>query len=323
MNFSFWARLFVSLTAISVVLWWIDWDEFSDTVKQANVYWLLAVFVYTHIARAFMVYKWSLLLRGVGVVVPFITALQAYYIGAFWATYLPASVGGDVVRITWLINKIQSGAQIASSVIIERLFGFVAGTIMAVGSLVVCAVWIRVSITGFPMVISFLFVLSISCLAFIFSHKAHFFFQKFIAYLPFRGVTHRIEKMRVAILEFKAKPTLMVTFFFLTLLEQISPIVGNFMLVKALSIDLSVVWVAIGTPLILIVSKLPISLDGLGVVEGVGAYIYSFAGVPMHEIVVMVLISRVLTILSSLPGALFMGSKQKSTLPVGGQTKNP
>ena len=314
MNFSFLARLFVSFSAISVVLWWIDWDGVLDTAKHANAYWLLAVFGFMHLARAFMVYKWLLLLRGVGVVVPFFAALQAYYIGSFWATFLPASVGGDVVRIAWLSNKVKGSARIASSVIIERLFGFLAGTTAAVVSLAVCAVWIRVSITGFPMIISFLFALSIFFLAVIFSHKAHSLFQKMIVYLPFHGVTHRIEKMRVAILEFKGRPTVMLTFFFLTLLEQFSPIVGNLMLVKALSIDLSVLWVAIGTPLNLIVARLPISVDGLGVAEGVGAYIYSFAGLPMHEIVVMVVVSRVLAILSSLPGAFCKWSRSEYAL---------
>lgn len=309
----FWARTIVSVAACLLLLGWINWDEFSDTVKEANGYWLFTVFLLLHMDRLFMAYKWRILLRTSGVSVSTMTTVKAYYIGSFWSFFLP-SVGGDVVRISWLIRKAkgQSSAIIASSAVIERLLGALALAIVASGSFILSTVYFGLRLPALSRIIFLFLVVSIVAIAVIFSRSAHAMSQKLLSRLTFEKVSHMLEKMMSATLAFKEKPGLLITFIILSILEQAFSIIAIFTMTKALSIDIPIVWVIIGVPIILAVSKMPISVNGLGVQEGAYAFIFAFAGLSLSKSVAMSVTDRVLTLLATLPGALWTVKVPKS-----------
>ena len=65
-----------------------------------------------------------------------------------------------------------------------------------------------------------------------------------------------------------------------------------------------VVYVAI-TPLITMLARIPISIAGLGVQEAGFVYLYGVFGMPAEVALVLSLVMRACTILSSAPGAWF------------------
>jgi hypothetical protein len=60
---------------------------------------------------------------------------------------------------------------------------------------------------------------------------------------------------------------------------------------------------------------MPISVGGLGIQEGAYGLVFSYAGVPVTQSVMMAVIGRVLVLLSSLPGAWWMLSISKTPVP--------
>ncbi len=315
-KWGFWVKTIVSVIACLLLLWLVDWHEFGDTLKRANLYWLCVVFVIIHIDRVFMAYKWTILLRVLGLPVSLKTAAKAYYVGSFWSTFLPISVGGDVVRAGWLIKEVQSDARIISSVVVERLLGALALAIVALGSVILLIMSPSLGLPVFSKIIFLLLFGTIIAIIALFSQYTHSIAQKLLSRLPLQRVGRAIEKMRVAIFTFKEKPSLLIAFLILSILEESLPILAIFTLAKALSIDLSLLWVIIAVPIVLVVAGMPISVRGFGVIEGTYGLILSFAGIPLSAAVTMAVVDRVLVLLATLPGALWTISAAGSSASI-------
>lgn len=116
---------------------------------------------------------------------------------------------------------------------------------------------------------------------------------------------------------FKAKPGLLVWFLILSTCEQAFPIISTFIMARAFFIDLSLTWAIITVPIILAISRMPISINSFGVRESAYAFMLSLAGVTVSQSVVMSLVDRVLLLVATLPGALWM------ILPSGGHLREP
>ena len=196
-------RYAISFIACAALLWWIDWTVFLQTIELANWYWLVAVLAVILGDRAFMVYKWMILLRSSGVAVSWGMAFRAYFVGAFAEAFLPASIGGDVMRVTWLTYRIANSGKIISSVVVERLLGALALALVAVASFVLFAR--HLAGTSPELTVAIVAILSISLVgtAVIFSRRAHKAMKKVITAIPFRGLEEMAEKARVAVLEFR------------------------------------------------------------------------------------------------------------------------
>lgn len=97
----------ISVAACILLLWWVDWSAFQETIQRANGAWLMVAFLTIHADRWFMAYKWRDLLTASGTAVSVGNTIKAYYIGSFWSAFLPASVGGDLVRISCLRKRVR------------------------------------------------------------------------------------------------------------------------------------------------------------------------------------------------------------------------
>lgn len=309
--------MILSLSACAVLFKMVDWVDFAHRLKSANGYWLFAVFLNMNLDRFLMTYKWRMLIKGLGVPIKFRSALKAYYVGTFWSNFFPASVGADVVRISWCLGEGQNGSKIVSSVFIERLLGILALGIVAMGSLILAIFSYKLKLHSIFGIVIIAFAGSIIIILAIFNHGIHSFLKNIISYLPKR-LRKAIDQFMVSILEFKEKPRLLIYFLILSIIEQAFPIISLLLLSKAFSIDLPFVWALIGVPLILIIVRMPISVSGLGVKEGFYALVFSLASIQVSDSLIMALSDRVLVMLTTVPGVFWSitGPNRRLDFPV-------
>jgi glycosyltransferase 2 family protein len=286
-------------------LFWINWRECLDTLKVANIYWLLAVFVIIHIDRLFMVYKWAILLRKSGTSISASTALKSYYIGSFWGTFLPSSVGGDVVRIGWLIKEVKNRVILISSIIIERIFGALAQAIVAFASFILLTEYVSIRLPMLPRILGLLLLLTIMTVAVLFNGPMYRICKKAMISFNLHRLNQMTEKLEKSMLTFRGKPGLLIIFLGLSISEQVLPVASTFLMAKAFLIDLPLIWAIISVPIILAVSRMPISINSFGVREGAYAFMFSLAGIPISQSVMMSVADRLLLLIATLPGALW------------------
>jgi len=97
------------------------------------------------------------------------------------------------------------------------------------------------------------------------------------------------------------KKRALVAFFSLTFGEQWLAIVFAWVIAIGMGIHVGLLFIAGVLPLALLISRLPISIDGWGVFDGVFILLMSLAGVSAAEAVAIALAARVLQTASWLP----------------------
>jgi uncharacterized membrane protein YbhN (UPF0104 family) len=90
-------------------------------------------------------------------------------------------------------------------------------------------------------------------------------------------------------------------FFGLTFGEQLLTILLFWLIAHGLSIEVSLFYIAGAVPLTILVARLPVSVNGWGVFDGVFILLMSLAGISAVEAIAIVLIGRILQTVSWLP----------------------
>jgi hypothetical protein len=115
--------------SIGLVVWAfakIDLKQVSAQLASANPWLFVAALALFEVAIIINGAKWQVLLRAQGVHVPFGAVLQFLFTGFFFNNFLPANIGGDVIRGYGLARYTDRAADAAVSVFVDRIIGLTA-----------------------------------------------------------------------------------------------------------------------------------------------------------------------------------------------------
>jgi PAS domain S-box-containing protein len=119
-------RIVVAGGLISLLLSGFDWSETEHIVSVASVPLLLGGFVAMTLTLVFSAWKWNWALRLHDLRFGFPFVLRTLSIGFFFNHFLPTAVGGDAYRVLQTLPRDGFRSRALSAVIIERLVGLCA-----------------------------------------------------------------------------------------------------------------------------------------------------------------------------------------------------
>ncbi len=108
-----------------------------------------------------------------------------------------------------------------------------------------------------------------------------------------------------ALVVYRRRPGMLTGVAFLSVLEQVIPAVVLWILSHAIGSPIDFRALLTAVPLTLFVSRLPISIWGLGVIEASLVYLLGLFGVPPAEALTLSLAGRVVEVIAVLPGSVF------------------
>ena len=230
--------------------------------------------------------------------------MMVYCASAIWGLFLPTTVGSDVIRAYSTSRTGIDPKEVVASIIIERFVGFLSALILAVLSIVllthlgylgdrVMVAWLLGG--GMLLGAVFLFVVSVSERAFLLFH------DKVLHGVQHRRTAQKIREFHDTYRSFAADRRNLATFFGLTFGEQLLPILDTWLVARGMGIDVGMLYFAAALPLVLLISRLPISIDGIGVFEGMFIVLMSLAGLSAAQAVAIAVVSRILGTLTYIP----------------------
>lgn len=232
---------------------------------------LLAVIV-ENMGVALSAKKWQMFLESRGIQLSYRESLSYYYIGSFFNTMMPSSVGGDIIKSYKLGKKTDSVGAFSSS-IMDRMTGLLAvvsiasvAVVTSYGILPRAALLAAVAvISGFAGTVVILMKTSLveRFTTLVFSRWAtiHAFLMKVISSV--KG--YRDKKLILA--------AMVISF-----LYHIMLILNNYLLSLALGMNIDIRYFFIFIPIAEILVSLPVSIQGFGVREGSYALLFSSIG---------------------------------------------
>ena len=288
------ARILIALGLLALVVTRVDWVEVRLVLSQTRLSLLPFIFVLGTLDRLWMAWKWYYLLRGLGVPVRFLQVAGQYYLGGLLGTAVQSQLGGDIARASAVGRHSGRTRIVAASVVIEKVVGFIAAGILAGAALVLvryryevvsrtlllaAAVPVAVAIGLAPMLAYPRFTASLLS-------RSLNIYPRLASKLPLAGMLTSPDRLQQA--------RVIPRFFLLTLAEQLVPLANLFVLKEALGLHLSGYAILAFTPLITFFARLPISIEALGIYEGLSIYLFGMAGLSAASALAIALLDRVM-----------------------------
>lgn len=102
----------------------IDTDQLIPSWNTSNTLWTLAAFGLTFAAFVLGAYRWQRVLHALEEEQPLSRLFSHYMAGQFLSNFVPTTVGGDVLRVSRLSRDTNDGPVSFTSVVFERLSGW-------------------------------------------------------------------------------------------------------------------------------------------------------------------------------------------------------
>jgi hypothetical protein len=299
-------KIVVSLGLIAIALWRVDLAKVAAQLGSANRWYiLLALLLYT-VAIIINGIKWQILLRAQGVVVPFGPVLQFLYAGFFFNNFLPANVGGDVIRGYGLARYTDRTADAAVSVVVDRIIG-----LMAYMSTAAVAAIVAVNLTGLValervewVAFAALAVLAVTFILLL-SRRLRGLISRLFTWRLLTPLAPMWERVSDAFNAYRFKYGALALAFGVALVGIACTSAVNWCLSQSMGGQMSLPVILLFNPLIALVLMVPISIGGLGVSQAAYPFFYGLAGVPAAHALAVSLLMQAVAIVASLPGGVF------------------
>ena len=294
-------RIAVSLALLLLLVLFVDWGRLGARLAAADPLLMLAVVALATADRCLMAWKWWLLVRSRDAALGLWAAVRAYYLASFAGYFLPMTVGADAVRIGAL-SRTSRPAVLVASVVLERLIGALAQTVLAgvsVATLVTLGLGARVGPAerwGLGAVVALAFG------AFPFSFPAARWVAARIG--PGGGWRKALRAMAEQYAGYGASTGLLCAFFALTLLEGGLPVSIHYVAGRALGLDPGWSFYIATVPLVYLVARLPVSLGGLGFLELSFVSLAGLLGVGWTDAFAITGLATALYLVALVPGAV-------------------
>jgi hypothetical protein len=297
------AKIAISLVFAGYLLYKIGLRNIGETMAMVSPVAFLLSAVFLLSATMLSARRWRLF-------IPYpISAFQVSrfcLIGSFFNNCLPGTVGGEVVKVYYLVRKLKEGlnpdhgserknllepytiySAVIGSVFIDHCMGL--GIIVAVAFLVYP--WGYIYLKGTPAI--WMVPAALLTLPFLF-----FLFVK----LKIGERINLLRKFHSYLSQYATTKPILLKSFIYSAAIQFLVIMSVYVIAQGLSLDVDLFSVFVFVPLINIILLIPVSISGIGLREGAYAYFFGNVGLPMEKAVALSFLWFLSQVAASLPG---------------------
>jgi len=247
--------------------------------------------------------RWQRVLSILGLSFCWREVIKLVFVGDFFNNFLFGSLGGDAVKVFLALRQRPQKAVILVSIVADRLIGLIGLTVHAAimliflvgqGSLSGRSLWLPVT----PIAIICAGLIVSGALLFSARLQALFRLEAIAGRLPFAD---QARQAGAALRLLFGKPRPLVPVFALTLCTQACSIGAVACLGGSLHLGLPLSGYLVSVPIVFILSAVPVTPGGIGVLEELCQLYFAAAGNP-SKVLLLALLIRLTILLCSLPG---------------------
>lgn len=301
-------RFLLGLLLVVAIIWLtgVNPHDIWRTINQVNIHRLLAILVPIMLLdRLLMSYKWNLLLRAAGIHVTLWDNFKLYMTSGFVGLALPSTVGADLVRSYQLYLKRFDPSEVVTSIFLERFLGFLAVATLALVTAPVLA-WQYPALWPAVFIVTTMIVTICSAVLLMFNVRVARLIKRLLPRIIGHRLTTLAERVYGSFRAYRSRGRVLAIFFGLSLVETAMPILVIGILARLLGIEVPWVTFTMIVPITLFITRVPITLNAIGVIEWSFVYFFAAVGVSHAEALSLGLLTDVLGLLFGLSGGLIL-----------------
>jgi uncharacterized protein (TIRG00374 family) len=256
--------------------------------------------------------QWHLLLDSSGIKLPFSQTFRFYFVGLFFNNFLPANVGGDAVKIYDVTRVGSSVYQVIAVTLLDRLLGIFSLCLLAVLATVYLAHAQHSDVYGVYLLV--FIACMIPGLGFYFFKPLGNLLRRAVTLIRPQSLDVRISSILDHLGKFKGKKIFVSRLVGLSLVIQTLRVLTHVLVGLSLGITVDVVVLCqffVFVPLLSLAMIPPITINGLGIREGLGIILFASAGLAETDAFTMEFLTYVISVSISLVGFLFFLSRRE------------
>jgi uncharacterized protein (TIRG00374 family) len=222
--------------------------------------------------------RWRSFLADHGIRASSMRLFKSYWIARFFNNFLPGQLGGDTYRILYGLDPSVSKAQVASTVVVERIAGLIGLTSIAAvggyaGSELIRAAGLEPLPVAATAMATLLLVIAIRpTLAMSLAGLARA--------LPVSRLSGALARLASSLLVHIEKRTTLLVGIVLSAGFYALFALESFLALRAFGVDIDLASPLVIAPTIALIMSLPISINGWGTAEVASVLLYTQVGVP-------------------------------------------
>jgi glycosyltransferase 2 family protein len=302
-----WLRAAVAIGLLTWLLWISHPADIWRVASAARPAPLLIAIGLTFFDRALMAWRWLLLLRPVTATArPSLgRVMRIFFVSTFVGTFLPASVGGDLVRAYAVARERVPMTLSVASVAMDRALGVMSIVLLGVVSVVAAPDRAPAG------VVALLWAGTIGCalLGFVvFSRRVARPIVQLVAWLPGAGLRRVTSGLLDAVREYRHHHGALASVLAGSVGVHVLRVVQAYFLGVSLGIALGLPAYFVAIPVILLIMLLPITMNGIGTSQAAFVWCFGAMGVGRPEAFALSVLFVALGIVGNLPGGLLYAS---------------
>jgi uncharacterized protein (TIRG00374 family) len=323
----FWLRIALSIALVVLLFTYVvDAREVGRILQRFDAGYLLLAIAVVTIDRILMTFKWTLLLRAQGYRLPLLQGVTIYCTSMVWGLALPTTVGADAIRAVIVTKRGFNGTDVVTSIVIERMVGFVLALALGLVSLAILRT-IGVLDARFDSAL----YLGIAMLVGVTALLVAALNEKLVAHVVARlprfvresKVMRYLDRFAGAYRALGGARGTIAKFSLLTVLEQVFSVLFPWTLALGLGVDVNLLLLLGVLPISTLISRLPISFDGLGVFEAVFVGLLVLAGIGADAALAIAISGRIIQLFAFLPWWLVYVARSGAVRPPSASKELP
>ncbi len=310
-HYVFGLKALLSVVFVVIIVRAVDLEEMALRFRSLDLKYVIALLFLSFLVIVVSCLKWQILLKVKGLSVSIRYLVSLYLLGYFFNNFLPSMVGGDLARGYFLGKRLGNRRDAYLSVFIERLTGLLALSIMAIIVVFVDHPAVRQGGLRWPLIATACG--SMIGIAIVFSRRL---FRLCLSVVParFSGARGKMDKIHKALCEFNGSKRVFVQVMGLSLLFHVLAGINLYCACLALRYEVMLLDMILVTPLIILVSLIPITVNGVGLWEGSFIVFFALLGIPAPVAISAALLLRAKNLLVSALGGLVYWGESKGAM---------
>ncbi|UCE92966.1 MAG: flippase-like domain-containing protein [Flavobacteriaceae bacterium] len=308
-------RIGIAILACWLILKDLDFAQFVATLKSLNVWIFFAALGAFIFGQCLIAFRWWIFLYAQKISVPIFLSVKLTFLGTFFNNFMPSSVGGDLVRAWYISRHTDKKLQAALGVLADRMMGLMATAILALSSYLIFMrgqeglfqvdeqkSGIGDLLSKFQVSPYYVFLWGVILVGILFVLSGFFDLKMVLGKLS-GFIKHSFEQAREVVLVYVHHPLVLIFGLSLTIFLQSLVILSLWLIGSNLGISAQLRYYFVFFPMVWVISAIPISIGGLGILEGGVVLLFvQFTHADPDVVLAMALCQRLTWILASIPG---------------------
>jgi len=303
-------KIAVTVLLMAFLLRRISLDELESLVRGMDRVLLasaVAIFFLSNVAGWL---QWHVLLRAGGVTLSRRESFRFYFVGLFFNNFLPANIGGDVVKVLDVTRLGADPYRVIAVTLLDRLLGVFSLCLLAAIADLMLIGETRAHYLAYLLIF---IACMIPAIGFYFFRPLGNALRRGVVKLHLFGINRRASSILNHLSPFKGQRQLVAQLVGFSMVIQALRVVTHVLVGMALGIHVDATVLCqffVFIPLLSLAMIPPITINGLGIREGLGIVLFAAAGIGRTDAFAMEFLTFVISVAVSLVGFAFFLSRR-------------